>query len=436
MKRLQNLNFSLILFIGLFVNWVCLAQVKDHDIIDFNLWKFGSQRAELAPINHIDLSFLFKVSPTFYLAGGGNDLANGWWYSHMNVEPLAYYQFQVYYKAKNVEEENRCILARILWFDNAGNQINRAEYPFTSKNKIEGWNEIKQAYQVPKGVTNAKIELVYRWDADGEVHFGGFSLHKNDDPGKRLVRLATVNHRPQNSSGTDENLEQFGALVEQAAKQHADIVCLPEGMTMVGTDLDYVSASESVPGPSTDFLGQIARKNNMYIVAGIMEKKGEAVFNAAVLIDRNGDVAGLYHKASLPREEIDGGVTPGDSLPVFETDFGKIGIMICWDVTFPEVARTLTAKGAEIIFLPIWGGYLTLAKARALENQVYLVSSSYDMESAIFDQEGEIIKEATDDNPVTVVEVDLNDRKYWPWLGDFKNRIPREMPSKKALRLE
>jgi predicted amidohydrolase len=155
-----------------------------------------------------------------------------------------------------------------------------------------------------------------------------------------------------------------------------------------------------------------------------------------VLIDRKGEVAGKYHKVSLPREEIEGGVTPGDDLPVFDTDFGKIGMMICWDVTFPEAARTLAFQGAEVIFLPIWGGHLILAKARALENQVYLVSSTYDMKTAVFDQEGEIIKEATEEDPVIVVEVDLNKKKYWPWLGDFKGRIKREVPSKKALFLD
>jgi len=136
----------------------------------------------------------------------------------------------------------------------------------------------------------------------------------------------------------------------------------------------------------------------------------------------------------LPREEIDGGVTPGDALPVFDTDFGRIGMMICWDVTYPEQARTLAKQGAEVIFLPIWGGTLVLAKARAIENQVYLVSSTYDMISAVFDQEGEVMKEATDSNPVAIVDVDLNKQKLWPWLGDFKNRIQREMPTQKATR--
>jgi predicted amidohydrolase len=157
------------------------------------------------------------------------------------------------------------------------------------------------------------------------------------------------------------------------------------------------------------------------------------VYNTSVLINRSGDLVGKYHKLSLPREEIDGGVTPGDSLPVFNTDFGRIGMMICWDVTFPETARALAREGAEIIFLPIWGGNLTLTKARAIENQVYVVSSSYDMISAVFDQEGEVMKEATKDEPVAVADVDLNKQKLCPWLGDFKNRIPSEMPPQKAV---
>ena len=109
----------------------------------------------------------------------------------------------------------------------------------------------------------------------------------------------------------------------------------------------------------------IAKKYNLYIVAGIYEKDGDTVYNTAVLISRTGEYAGKYRKVCLPREEIQGGITPGKSLPVFDTDFGRIGLMICWDVFFPEPARTLAHKGAEVIFLPIWGGNLTLAKARA-----------------------------------------------------------------------
>ena len=107
--------------------------------------------------------------------------------------------------------------------------------------------------------------------------------------------------------------------------------------------------------------------------------------------------------------------------------------MICWDVTYPEAARALAQQGAEVIFLPIWGGNLALAKARAIENQVYVVSSTYDMITGVIDLEGNVLKEAKADKEVVVAEVNLNEQKLWPWLGDFRNRIFREMPSRKAL---
>ncbi|HEY9488666.1 MAG TPA: carbon-nitrogen hydrolase family protein, partial [Chryseosolibacter sp.] len=289
------------------------------------------------------------------------------------------------------------------------------------------------SYQAPKNAKTAKLELHYRWDADGTVNFGRTSFEKTALPEKRMVRLAAVHHRPRNSKSTEENLKAFSSLIDQAGAQKADIVCLPEGATIVGTQLDYVSGSEPVPGPTTKYLGEVARRNNLYVVAGLLEKDDDIVYNTAVLIDRKGNLAGKYRKTSLPREEIDGGVTPGNAFPVFDTDFGRIGIMICWDVSFPEPARALAQQGAEVILMPIWGGNVTLTQARAIENQVYVVSSTYDMITAVFDLEGNVIKEAKADKEVVIADVNLNEQKLWPWLGDFKNRIPREIPSRKAI---
>jgi len=173
----------------------------------------------------------------------------------------------------------------------------------------------------------------------------------------------------------------------------------------------------------------------MYIVAGVLEQDGDVVYNTAVFLDREGNLAGKYRKVCLPREEIEGGVSPGQSFPVFETDFGTVGIMICWDVTFPEPARALAMEGADVIMLPIWGGIETLARARSIENQVYLVSSTYggDLQTGIFDLEGKLLGEANPESPVVVVEVDLDQQKLWPWLGELKNRIQQEMPSKMAM---
>jgi predicted amidohydrolase len=426
MKNFSVRRFRLLLSILLSVT--CLQNGFAQE------WKFESQREQISPRSYTDAKVTFHNKPTLGLAGGGKEYADGHWSKTIAVDAGQYYQFKSFFKSVNVDEPGRCIQGRVIWSDNVCNQVGFTEYPVTASTlSPEGWNIMEKLYQVPSGATKAKLELHYRWDADGTVNFAEATLEKTAPPESRKVKLATVFHRPRNSKSSQHNLEQFGALVKQAADQKADIICLPEGITIVGTTLNYVSASEPVPGKTTEYLGNIARQHNMYIVAGILEKDGEVVYNTAVLIDRKGKLAGKYRKVSLPREEIDGGVTPGDATPVFDTDFGRIGIMICWDSTFPETARALAKQGAEVIFLPIWGGYVKLVMARALENQVYVVSSSYDMISAVFDLEGNVAKEATTENPVIVMEVDLNQQKLWPWIGDLKSRIPREMPTEKAV---
>jgi predicted amidohydrolase len=103
-------------------------------------------------------------------------------------------------------------------------------------------------------------------------------------------------------------------------------------------------------------------------------------------------------------------------------------MLICWDVSYPEVARELSARGAEIICMPIWGGHETLARARAIENQVYLVASGYDFRTAIYNKAGEELAKSPDASGVIDAEIDLNDRLLWPWLGDWRSRIWREGP--------
>lgn len=398
-------------------------------------WQFESQREEIAPVYFINNDLIFRGRPTLTLSGNNKEHANGCWFKTITVIPDQHYRFRVYYKTENVSQPWRSVLARIIWFDESDNQVGRAEYPRTIQTfSPEGWEIIEQVYKVPDQALKARLELIYRWEGNGRVHFGDCSFNEVDKPSPRLVRLATIHHRPVKSKGAWDNLEQFASFLDKAGEVKADIVCLPEAITMVGTGHSYHSSSEPVPGPTTKFLGQVARRNNMYIVAGILEKEGEVLYNTAILIDRNGELAGKYRKVSLPREEIEGGITPGKHLPVFETDFGRIGMMICWDVSFPEVARTLTLKGAEVILMPIWGGNITMTRARAIENQVYLVTSTYNMKSAVFNLEGEILVEATEDNQVVVADVDLNKQMLWPWLGDFKNRIRRELPSHEATR--
>jgi predicted amidohydrolase len=238
------------------------------------------------------------------------------------------------------------------------------------------------------------------------------------------VRIGTVSLHPHHNP---DNVGAYLHAIDEIAKEKPDIVCLGEEILNEGDSKTYLETAETIPGPSTRRLGESARTHGMYIVAGLIERDGPGAYNTCVLIDRHGNVVGKYRKVYLPREEIEGGLTPGSSCPVFDTDFGKIGMMVCWDAEYIDSARALAVQGAEIIFVPAAGGYLTLLKARALENHLYVVSSGFDVESSIIDPTGTVLFATMESGVNKVIPVNLAERFTDPWLGDMRPRFHKEM---------
>jgi predicted amidohydrolase len=390
-------------------------------------WRAYAAREEIAPrsFSERDAHGGLRLG----LAGRGDDAVDGRWVREARVLPGRTYAFGAAYRAQGVASPARSVLARLVWLDAAGLATRPMEYPVAGPADSDGWTPLSGVYRAPETAAGARLELHLRWTANGEVLWRDAALREAPLPGPRRVTLAAIYHRPRGTASPADSRERFARLVEEAAAKGADIVCLPEGITTVGNGLAYAEAAEPVPGPSTAFLGSLAKRLKVWIVAGIFEREGARVYNTAVLVARDGSLAGRYRKMALPDEEIEGGVTPGSETPVFDTDFGRVGLMICWDSSYPEVARALAARGAEVVLMPIWGGVETLVQARAIENQVYLVASGYDFRTGIFDRKGERIADAKADPEVVLATVDLAEPTLWPWVGNWRARIEREAPA-------
>lgn len=367
---------------------------------------------------------------------------DGAWTRSFAVKGGQWYIFTAYRKTKDVSLPRRNTVVELIFSDARGNPVldkrigldSRPYYPQDHETSPDGWTRISDRYRAPQGAAQATIELRLRWETNGVVYYSNPSFESTEPPVRRPARLAAVHYLPKGGKTARDNCEQFAPFIERAAKQNADLVVLGESITVVNNGLTLETAAEAIPGPSTDYFGKLAKKHDLYIVVGLYERDGPVIYNTAALVGPDGTLAGKYRKVCPARNEFRKGVTPGTEYPVFETRFGKLGIMICYDVHMPEVARNIAANGAEVIALPIWGGDPSLAKARAIENQIILVSSTYTnrddwMKTAIWDQEGNKRGLATHQGEVIVQEFDLNHRHVRPNnTGDFRGRIARERP--------
>ncbi len=275
-------------------------------------------------------------------------------------------------------------------------------------------------------------------------------------PGSVMVGLV------QSACSTDIDLNTERALdgIRSAAAQGAQIVCLQELFRSryfcQTEDHSHFQLAEPVPGPTTELLGQLARELEVVIVASLFERRAEGLYhNTAAILDADGTCLGRYRKMHIPDDPQfyeKFYFTPGDlGFPTWNTRYGRIGVLICWDQWYPEAARLTALGGAQLLFYPTAIGWLpaekaqygasqhsaweTMQRSHAVANGVFVVAANrvghepsdaggieFWGGSFVADPYGNVLARAGREPDVVVVPCDLaavdQARTHWPFLRD------------------
>ena len=176
-----------------------------------------------------------------------------------------------------------------------------------------------------------------------------------------------------------EMISQNLRLIKKAAAAGVDIILTSEAINFPGkpgwTDTDIKKIILETQDSLSESCAEIAREYQVMIVAGMFRvKKDGKLYNSAVVFDRNGDLTFSYDKNFLAGDEKEY-LTPGNGFPIWENEFGRMGIGICWDMQFPETARAYAMQDADMILCPTWGWEHLYGPARAYENGIYVAAA-------------------------------------------------------------
>jgi len=249
---------------------------------------------------------------------------------------------------------------------------------------------------------------------------------------RRRINVAAV--QPSVSSNAEENEAMISSaweLSRRAADQGAQLIVMPEYFNVMGLERDALirrsQETEAVRARAADF----CRQTKAWVLLPMIEQRSDGRFNTAHLFDSSGEIVFTYDKTHLTvTERRDYALIAGSAIDVVETRLGCIGVMICYDVYFPEVARVLSLRGAQIILFPSLQrsdtreGCMLINRARAMDNTCYLVRSSYGLKrgevhrsgmvygaSCIVAPNGIVLADAGYFEGVAFATVDLG----WPW---------------------
>jgi len=254
----------------------------------------------------------------------------------------------------------------------------------------------------------------------------------------KAARVATICQAGRFYGTVEENLKHVAKLMEIAFSYEPDLVCLPEAFATASVRKPLEELAEPLDGPIVRAMAEMAREHGSYVICPLYTKRGGRIYNSAVVLDRSGDVVGVYDKlhpvtSSHDYTVFEEGVTPGSELKVFDLDFGRVGVQICFDIMFPETWRELAEKGAKmVVWCSAYNGGFAL-RAYAYLHRYYVVSSVRTDKSVVVDPLGNVVAETDALKNVAVAELSLD---YAVAHYDFNYSVPDWIMRKYGRRVE
>jgi beta-ureidopropionase len=223
----------------------------------------------------------------------------------------------------------------------------------------------------------------------------------------RKIKVTTIS-MPPGPNSVEGNWTRALDLLDAACAHRPDLVCLPESMLHIGTQrAEWPKGVETAPGPFVEALSERARRHGTYIVGSLYSDIGACYGNRAIVLDRQGEIVGHYDKVHPTMREVQSGIKPGDQAAVIETDFGKVGLAICYDIGWPDHWAALANKGAELVVWPsAYDGGFPL-QVYAWTHFYYVVSSVWGDHSKVIDITGQVLGSTSHWSRLVTVQIDL-----------------------------
>lgn len=379
-------------------------------------------------------------------SNGTATCTGGWQFVYTGVRGGQTYRLRTRVGHRDLASPRDALLAVALWGKWNPTEKNTKLVPYNyllPQPVSSSGTDFECVVTAPEGATALTIRYIFRWAAQGSSSWSVPQIEPVTAPERKPVKICVVSNGTKAgppvklqplaaglglTPEVEKSVNLWGSLILEACQRQPQLIVIPE--TVIGGP-NPLEGSITVPGPATRPFEKIAREHHVQLLLGVYERAGDARYNSAVLISAEGKVAGVYRKVHLATSEGWSGISPGNSFPVFPTEIGRIGSIICMDSMLGESARMLALNGADIICLPIMGDlrgdrltpgqpmfnedrWKAIMRTRALDNQVCLVVARNEgVGSCIINRRGDIVAWNEGDRRIIEATVPSETIRYW-----------------------